>query len=474
MKSSKILELSSLNILSILPATLPGIKREHVIKMNPSIARLRDNLFVMVYRVFVAKDPRTKVSNDQSPDARLAFHMGSERPKTHVHPTTPWGSDWNAEYDGAGIAFLLFTHGSRATKYRSSNSVAKDFVVLQDMILPELKGVIDARLYNTGSSIVMSYDSFDDTRESRTYITKLEFAKTSEGFVCKVLKPNLLTEWNKIESMENLGVVSDGTVCYETSHTGLGGMIRLDDALYFQKSCDPWEFQKIEEILTCKSIMPSESDYFRNVATWYQDAVEFFPSTPLVSYSNEESLGVGFCTMDFWIMSELIEGKTLRTEKYLSPSRFDQTVVHEPESVPRVSMENYKNSGAAAFMEDVKTILNLPDYSDVSSWSYHNDGQLHHRHFNFLFLYTVNPQTFQLKRFSFCFYPNPPSSTISTYVMPYGVEMVEKNLVGISYSSSHTSCNLMLMDRKEIESKLLFTPTENPKLSEYAFMYTNH
>jgi len=447
----KILELSSLNDINILPATIKGTERKHVIKFNPSLARLEGNIFVLTYRVFVA-----------SAESRKPGFT----PTSNSHSGTPWGSEWDSDYDGTGVAFLRYDQPSR------------NFFVVQDSILPVMDNVVESRICNDGQGILLSYYAFQDTckfisqdrsssvelcgNKSRAcefkYVTRINFQKEKNGISYSVLKPFIVCP-------------SQNTYIKESS-----GIFKLNSKFYFQDDMMSWSFLEYKHKNKCTILHPENSVYFYKLSTWYDGSVKFHPSTPLVPYSDGELLGVGYAQMDFWRIAELIEQQTLRNTKYFEEGGdvAQLTAQSKPDNTKPIHMEEYAQSGAADFMRDIQSLFNLPDFKDVSEWSKYKEGHLHHRHFNFMFFYTVDPLNLQLQRFSFCFYPRPPSSTISTYVIPCGVELVETNVIAVSYGSSHTTSNIMLMNRAEVNKKLKYTPTDNPHLNQYPFMYTNH
>lgn len=458
----KIFNLSSLSNIQTLPKTVGKIQRKHVIKFNPSICKILPNVYVIIYRVYI--------SNKK-------FRNNNLIAKNHAQSYTPWGSLWDYKYNGAGISIVKF------------NPLIENFQIIQETIINTMDDILEPKLIqHSDLSCILLYHTNNSTNNQNIslHVSNILFSdqaytsSQNDQFKFLILKPKTICTNSIYSNVVILSPISSIEInpkkkneekVYENKEL----KTKVKRETYLQTSIDnPWEFRLIKGN-TCPKIIPQKSDFFLKLRKWYQDAICFYPSTPLVNYNKNELIGVGYSRVDFWKVAELIKNKPLRTKQYYKKSKnshnhFNQGFDGKDNIYNHTHMDEYKNSGISKFMDQIQQSMDLPEISKINQWSEFKEGSIHHQHFCFLFIYTVCKKTLQLSKFSYCFMPHKtPERLISTYTIPSGISVNTKNVI-ISCGFHHTSCNLILYERDEIDQKLIYDYNENfPKLNDFVF-----
>lgn len=266
----KIQSLSKIGTKSELSATYRKIDLKKTAKFNPSIVHLEGNLYLVSYRVLVAK----KSLRDKNKVIRFPTQMGA-----------PWLSWEHALFDGVGLALLRY------------NPASKSFTVLKDRIQTRTNTFNDLRLYNVDGRLFATLNLVGESglEKRRVEMSLVEFTYNKRTGLAKWGKPKVICP------------ASHGAL--EKNWIWLPEQQRI---LYVLEPFTTFDYNFGNN--TCSNL--SKQMVFDKITHAYPAGSLFFStSTPVASYKTGTLLSVGHVKVDF---GRFTQQKDLPLYKFLN------------------------------------------------------------------------------------------------------------------------------------------------------------
>lgn len=413
----KIVELASGWNLDKLPASIKGYSRKSIIKFNPSITFYKYHnekpTYIMTYRVWLtSKNKPTKWPGE---------------------PQAQWANFWKSEWDGTGIAIV---------QINSKNNIN----VLTDKILRSGKNKIDMRVFRTSNcKFIVTYNTFgnqnirigEDRKDRKHAINACFKPKTKKQFSAGMLKPTYCTFLNKAD----LKIKKDGHYSFHNAkvlcpnqsfvHEKNWALFEKKGQLLAHYGFYPYSIINISKQCTFKKIQVYYRKNRKN-DNLYKQFIYLSCGTPLIPWNDNEYLGVGHSKIDYKSLLELHKNKDYN------------------------NLIKYK---AIKYLYNIKKKLKLPD--DTSKW-WLRRKVVHEKFFYFMFFYTIDKNTYELKNITYQFQPQN-AHQFTTIVFPMGLSKYKDDYI-VSYGVNDTAIDLMFISPKEIKKMFIdYNKLENVK-----------
>ena len=260
------------NITKQLRLTVPRFPGNSYSRFNPSIQHLQDNIYVIVYRLWVSKKKG-----------------GLFTPKNGLRGT-PWGDKWDAQVDTIGMAGL----------FRSPNG---EYNVFKERIAKSggkiLKRSNDARLFKHDDKFFISVNDWGSKRKLIA-TSRIDFDDPRfcfRGWCTWInrydLDPYKYTISNRTLPCLNLALPTEKNWGFYWNQNGWK----------INYSMSP--FIVISTDKKCKVITNQEISIFSALKNYYNNKLFVSVSVPPIDYDSEHFLGVGHMKYDFREMKQI-------------------------------------------------------------------------------------------------------------------------------------------------------------------------
>ena len=418
--TTKIIELSSPIDYCSLYANLPGIERQRILKFNPSIALLEKQLYLLSYRAYISGEYPEGIP-------RRPAHMGAH-----------WYEDWgSAIFDGTGFAILKF-NPKTDTPTILVDKLQSNGIWLHDMRLAKvLKHTFDAKTGNGRCKVLAFYNYLGKQPD------KLVNAK-----VTKRCYKQKRTNADKLGAQENVCVYQEIGIVNCTYNTKKGtlkytitqkrpicknfhkeieknwSLVHYDGKnTVFQYGMHPWTFLKFNNRTgdACTKINTKNkmNNVFEQIVHYYKNNAFFSGSTPFREFNETELLAVGHLKFKF----------------------------------PKI--KNTK-SPFYKYVRKIQKKHKLP--KKLTDWG-HFDDITHYTYIYVMFFYTIDKDTFDLKRFSPAIFIEKGNSNL---IFVCGMDHYSNNSYIITYGRDDVGCECMILNQTTVDKLLIHTKPITP------------
>jgi hypothetical protein len=454
----KTIDLASFANSTTLKATYGDTSRKNVIKLGPSIVHVKDDVYIIAYRVWIKNLPHTKV------------------PKAPGDVGHPWIHNWHdALFTGTGICLVTIDKDMKIK-------------VIYDGITKSGQSKEDTRLFKTGDGKIIAtynawdrldpykhayaYDKQNNKLQQRCYHHamngKVKYTFPWTNFV-KLYGKDAWDNGKSMEKWDNYWhkscafmyaseltmsksghVFSSKKVICPTTQGAMEknwAMMDVQGMIFYQYAPDPWKFIRKG---SCDVISPKNSDFFKRLRIHIGDFtdgsmgkfkfVRFSNSTPLIPFTSDTHLGVGHYKLKY----PSVDAENPKVLKdFMNQIKLDLKVK---------SMQVLNNVPS-----DQHRVLRSTDIEDSFDGLFYG-----------WFFYTVNSNTLELDRVSDAYLPR--SSKRITLTFPNGLtKHHDNNSYIVSYHEADASVMLKEIPVHDIEAMLVHT--NDTHVSKFKFKF---